>query len=149
MKLAPQKKDEIGVIQSLKNVSLFSALNDKTIRSIIKESREVSYPSRKVIMKEGDESIVFHLILDGSVEIVKRGKSVSKLGKGEFFGEMGLFTGKPRSADVIALEPTRCLALTAWSFRSFLRHNPSISFEVIRMLALRLEQQDSPQSIAN
>jgi CRP-like cAMP-binding protein len=94
-------------------------------------------------MREGEQSVVFHVILSGKVEIVKKGKRLSKLGTGEFFGEMGLFTGDTRSADVIALDPTRCLALTAWSFRSFLRHNPSIAFEVIRTLALRLSEKDA------
>ncbi|MFI5421088.1 MAG: cyclic nucleotide-binding domain-containing protein [Nitrososphaerales archaeon] len=143
MNIEFRKKQDPEIIQYLKNVPLFSALNDKTIKAIIRDSREVNYPSGKVILREGEQSVVFHVILSGGVEIVKKGKHLSQLGSGEFFGEMGLFTGEARSADVIAIEPTRCLALTAWSFRSFLRHNPSIAFEVIRTLALRLSEKDS------
>jgi CRP-like cAMP-binding protein len=143
LKIAREKKEETVTYQYLKNVSLFSGLDDKTLKSITREAREVYYPAGKVIMRQGDQSVVFHLVLDGSVEVVKQGKQVSTLGKGEFFGEMGLFTGKTRSADVVALEPTRCFALTAWAFRSYLRHNPSIAFEVIRTLAERLGSKDS------
>lgn len=146
MKISPQEKGESEFFEYLKNVPLLSDLNDKTLKSIIQESRQVSYPGGKAIMKEGDQSVVFHIIMDGSVAIVKNGKQISRLGKGEFFGEMGLFTGRPRSADVVGLEPTKCLALTAWAFRSYLRHNPMIAFEVIRTLAERLAAKDAIKS---
>jgi CRP/FNR family cyclic AMP-dependent transcriptional regulator len=146
LKISSQEKGDSEFFQYLKNVPLLTELNDKTLKSIIRESRQVSYTKGKLIMKEGDQSVVFHIILDGSVVIVKNGEQISRLGKGEFFGEMGLFTGRPRSADVVALEPTKCLALTAWAFRSYLRHNPTIAFEVIRTLAERLASKDAIKS---
>ena len=136
------KEEQPEIIRLLRNVPLFSSLNDKALKSVVLESREVSYPAGKVIVKEGGSSFVFHLVLDGAVEIQKHQKRIAKLGKGEFFGEMGILTGEQRSADVVAIEPTRILAITSWDFKTFLRTNPSVSYELLRTLALRLSKAD-------
>jgi CRP/FNR family cyclic AMP-dependent transcriptional regulator len=94
-------------------------------------------------MKEGEPSVVFHLILEGSVEIKRTNKTLAKLGKGQFFGEMGLIDREPRTADVVAVEPTRCLALTSWTFQTYLRTEPSVALEVVKVLARRLRETDS------
>jgi len=106
------------------------------------DSREVSYPAGRVILKEGESSFVFHLILDGTVGILKNQKQIAKLGKGDFFGEMGILTGNQRSADVVTIEPTRILAMTSWEFKAFLKANPLVSFEMLRALASRLSKAD-------
>ncbi|MFI5420414.1 MAG: hypothetical protein ACHQ1H_05560, partial [Nitrososphaerales archaeon] len=61
MKIEFRKKQEPEIIRYLKNVPLFSALNDRTIKAIIQDSREVNYPSGKVILREGEQSVVFHV----------------------------------------------------------------------------------------
>lgn len=63
-------------------------------------------------------SIAFFLISEGEVEVKKQGKIVAILEKGQFFGEMTLLDKFPRSADVVAKVPTKCLVLTSWEFRS-------------------------------
>ena len=67
--------------------------------------KEVSFEAGKTIIEEGSGGAAFLLILEGSVEVRRRGKSIAKLGKGQFFGEMSLLDHRPRSADVIAVEP--------------------------------------------
>jgi CRP/FNR family cyclic AMP-dependent transcriptional regulator len=135
--------DERELVRFLARVPIFSALSEKELKSLVKETREVSYPAGKVIMKEGEPSMVFHLILEGAVEIKKKGKTIAKLGRGQFFGEMGLVADEPRSADVVAAEPTTCLSILAWTWRSYLRSNPSIAYEVIATLARRLRETES------
>ena len=54
---------------------------------------------------EGDEGIGFYLIVDGSAEVRRSGKVLSRLGQGNFFGEMTLLDEQPSSADVVAVEP--------------------------------------------
>jgi signal-transduction protein with cAMP-binding, CBS, and nucleotidyltransferase domain len=66
------KQEEPEIIQFLRKVPLFSGLNDEALRTLIKETREISYPEGKMIMREGEPSVVFHLILDGKVEIKKK-----------------------------------------------------------------------------
>jgi CRP/FNR family cyclic AMP-dependent transcriptional regulator len=143
MKLELQEKEKRELASLLKRVPIFSELDDKTLKELIKDGKEISYPSGKKIMEEGQVSAVFHLILEGSVEIKKKHKTLATLTKGQFFGEMGLIDREPRSADIITIEPTRCFAMTAWAFQSYLKTELSIALEVVRVLARRLRETDN------
>jgi CRP/FNR family cyclic AMP-dependent transcriptional regulator len=142
MRLGRGEEEEPEILQFLKRVPLFSGLDDKALKTLIKETREVSYPEGKVIMREGDPSMVFHLVLDGQVEVRKKKRTLVKIGRGQFFGELGLLDDEPRTADVVAVAPTRCLAMTTWAWRGYLKTTPTMAFEVLRVLARRLRETD-------
>jgi CRP-like cAMP-binding protein len=61
-----------------------------------------------------------------------------KLGPGEFFGEMALLDGRPRSASVTATEETQCLVLHRWDFLRELRKNPEIGIAMLSVLSGRI-----------
>ena len=93
-------------------------------------------------MEAGATGVGFFFILDGDVEVRQRGKTIAKLGKGQFFGEMALIDGQPRTADVVAVGPTECFALSAWSFSSLIKTEPKISMGVMKELVKRLRETD-------
>jgi CRP/FNR family transcriptional regulator, cyclic AMP receptor protein len=146
MKLRSGDKSTQGqnseAVEALGKVPLFSALDRKQLKVLANEGRQISYPEGKKIIEEGSTSIVFHLILDGEVEVKKKTKTLAKLGKGQFFGELGLLDDSPRSADVVTTTPTRCFAMTKWEWKSYLETTPSIAFEVMKVLARRLRETD-------
>ena len=78
------------------------------------------------------------MILDGSVEIRSDGTTIAKLGSGQFFGEMSVIDNQPRSADVVAVEPSRCLILSAWSFNALISENPKIALKMLQEFVRRL-----------
>ncbi|MGD1055557.1 MAG: Crp/Fnr family transcriptional regulator, partial [Nitrososphaerales archaeon] len=80
----------------------------------------------------------FYLIADGSVEVRRKGKTISGLKKGDFFGEMTLIDDQPRSADVVAIAPTTCYVLTAWAFWGLVRSKPDIGVNLMKELVRRL-----------
>ncbi len=82
-------------------------------------------------MKEGEPGLVFFIILDGRVDIRRHGKTISTLGPNQFFGELSVIDDQPRSADVVALEPCRCLATTTWDFHPILSSNPSVAKRIM------------------
>jgi len=88
-------------------------------------------------LREGEPGLALLLILDGKVEVLKKGKLVT-LGKGRFFGEMTVIDDKPRSADVVAVAPTRCFGLTAWAFAALVRTYLEIALAVMKELVRRL-----------
>jgi len=144
MKFSSENKhEETEIVQFLRNVPLFSGFSDKELRNLLKETREVSYPEGKIIIKEGEPSTVFNLILDGKVEVRKKNKILATLGRAQFFGEMGLVDDEPRTADVIAIESTRCLAMTSWDWLSYLKQTPAVAFEILKVLARRLRETDN------
>ncbi|RLC54692.1 MAG: Crp/Fnr family transcriptional regulator, partial [Chloroflexi bacterium] len=63
-------------------------------------------------------------------------------GPGDFFGEMALFEGFPRSATVRAVEDSECLAMTRWDFTAELKNRPEIALGMLPVLVRRLREAD-------
>lgn len=131
----------------LKQTPLFANLSDNQIDSTVKTAKQKSFQTDDVIVQEGQEGIGFYLILNGSVEVRKRDKSLAKLGQGDYFGEMALLIeNATRTADVVALEATTCLLITRWDLRSLIRNHPDIALAMHGELARRLSQTNQALS---
>lgn len=134
--------DKVEVIPMLGKTPIFSSLDKKRLNSIAKASTKRVFKEGETIAKQGDSAVAFYLILTGAVE-VRRGKKVlSKLGRGQFFGEMALFDEQPRSADVVAVEETTCLLLTSWAFEGLLADHREVAKSLTRELVRRLRETD-------
>jgi len=140
MKFRAGKKDAVS--EMLGKTWLWSSLSKKDLESIVKASNERNYEPGNTIVKKGQSGVGFYLVLDGSVEVRSGGTILSRLGPGQFFGEMSLLDSQPRSADVVAMEPSRCLILSDWSFKGLISSNPRIAVKIIQELARRLRATD-------
>lgn len=136
------KKLDPQAAKMLAGVPLFAGLKGKQIKSLAGAfARERSYDSGQVIEKEGDSGVAFYLITNGSVEVRKAEKLVSKLGRGQFFGEMSLIDKQPRSATVVSAEPgTKCLVMPVWNFQATIETDPRVAMGVMKELARRLRE---------
>ena len=144
MSLAPTEKKI--VVSMLEQVPLFSSLNDKSLASICNAASKRSFDIDQKIVSEGENATAFYLVLEGKVEVRRGKKVISKMGKGQFFGEMALFDKQPRSADVVAVEKTTCLLLTSWALEGVLSKNWNVTRNVLKELATRLRTTDGPLS---
>jgi CRP/FNR family transcriptional regulator, cyclic AMP receptor protein len=137
-----KEDDTKKVMQILHKVPIFSELGDETLKSLLENASEETFHPNQTIVKDGSFLANLYIILGGSVEVRKKGVMIAKLAEGQFFGEMAFLNDKPtgRSADIVALEETRCLSIKGPVFYAFLRNNPDIAIEVIRTLANRLRQ---------
>jgi CRP-like cAMP-binding protein len=122
---------------ALASVSLFSGLGKKQLQVAVKLGHDLSFKAGQTIVKEGELGIGFYVILSGKAEVRRKGKVLSQLGKGDFFGEMAVLDNQPRSADVVAVGPTRCAAFTAWSFEALIHLRPEIPAAIMAELAKR------------
>jgi CRP-like cAMP-binding protein len=128
-------------IEYLREVPLFSGFSDKQLKSVAKTAKEKEYKEGEAIVREGESTKAgFYLILDGQVEVKRGDKVLTKLGSGQFFGEMAVLDEKPRSADVITTTYTKCLLLTNWDFKALIKTYPEMAMNVISELATRLRQ---------
>lgn len=128
-------------LELLKEVPLFSTFSEKQLKSVKKTAKEKQFEPGDEIVREGDASNVgFYLILDGQVEVKQDEKTLSKLGSGQFFGEMAVLDEKPRSADVVATTETKCFLLTSWDFKALIKTYPGMAINIISELANRLRQ---------
>jgi len=140
--LAEERRSRVQLAEVLASVPLFSGLGKKDLERLAGAGREVTFEAGKKILREGEPGLAFLLVLNGKVEVRKKGRVVATLGKGRFFGEMTVLDDKPRSADVVAATATTCFGLTSWSFSSLLRSYPEIALGVMKELVRRLREAE-------
>jgi CRP-like cAMP-binding protein len=129
------------------SVPFFSSLSARDRKKLLAQGKEMSYKAGDTIVTEGTTGVGFFLILDGKAEVRKKGKVLATLSKGQFFGEMSLIDDLPRSADVVALQPSKCWAITSWSFAALIKVQPELALGMLKEVVKRLRAaQSSPTS---
>lgn len=118
--------------------SLFSGLDEAGLAAVAEAVVEVAFPAERVIAREGEIGTGLFIIVEGSVRVVRDGRPIAHLRRGDFFGELSVLDGGPRNATVVADEPTTCLALATWDAERVLREQPAVALAVLRGLAARL-----------
>ena len=131
----------------LRSVSIFSDLTDAERASIAKKMTPYSYSKGEFIVMEETEGQQCYFITHGSVKITRSSKEgreviLAILTAGEFFGEMSLLDGEARSANVLALEETKVLALNGNDFMATLEEYPRVSIQLLKELTIRLRKSD-------
>lgn len=126
------------VLEMLHKIPLWSDLSKEDIKEVAKRSVIREYGEGDVIVRKGDRAPAFYLILEGTMKVKSGGRTLSKLGRGQFFGEMSILDGQLRTADVVAVEPVKCLVMHWTSFKGLVSTNPRVALKVIQELARRL-----------
>ena len=96
----------------------------------------------EVVFDEGDPADRLYVIRSGEVELVReneaRQRTVARLGAGDFFGELGVVLGAPRTARAVAVSQTRLIALDRATLEGMIVDQPEIAIRMIRVLVSRL-----------
>ena len=138
------KKDRIN---HLKGVPLFEGLSQKDLETILSGGRDVHHSAGQTIISEGSTGGVgFHLILHGVVRVVRDGRTLAKLGPGQFFGEMAVIDDGPRSASVIADTDVDAFFISRWEFRPLLKGNPDLTWKLIQHRVGRVREEQSARA---
>jgi CRP-like cAMP-binding protein len=122
----------------LAQVPIFSECTKRELTIIGRAAKEVSHREGTVIAREGERGVGLFLILEGQCKVTIGGKTKAKLGPGDFFGEVALLDGGPRTATVTALTPVRLVGITGWVFRGLLMEHPAIALKTLEAVAGRL-----------
>ncbi|MDP3984627.1 MAG: cyclic nucleotide-binding domain-containing protein [Acidimicrobiia bacterium] len=132
-------------VEALKTSALLRALDDSQLESLAGIAKERTLNTGDVLIRAGDTgALAMYIILEGKVEVSRRGTPLSIMGPGQHIGEMALLAPEdtPRSADVKVIEPTRVLQLASWDLFPFLDINPAVARAIITELARRLVMAD-------
>lgn len=111
----------------LKQSPLFAGLNRKERQALAPRTDEVDLDQGRVIVREGEWPYEFFAIEQGTVEVRRGDQLLAELGPGDFFGEMGLLGGSPRTADVIAETPLRLIVLSGPVLKELERECPALA----------------------
>ena len=117
---------------------LFADVDADGLARIAARTVEVEFSAGHVIARQGEIGTGFFLVVSGRVRVVRDGQEAASMGPGDFFGELSILDGKPRVAQVVATEPTVCLALASWDFEAVVTEQPAVALAVLRALADRL-----------
>lgn len=126
------------LVQQLSEVPIFAGCTKKELQTIAKTIREIDHPAGTVIATEGEPGAGLFIIEKGEADVTIGGKKVNHLKKGDFFGEMALLDGGPRTATVTATTDIELWALTEWVFRGLLVEHSQIALRTLEAMASRL-----------
>ena len=140
---------DADAVEALRRVPMFSELEPRELESLLDESALKTYEEGATVIKDGSLLADMYVIAKGKVEVRKKGKLIARLNEGQFFGEMAVLNAEPtgRSADVLATERTTCVRIRGLAWTAFLRKNPDVAIEVIRLLASRLRKTSRSLSL--
>jgi flavin reductase (DIM6/NTAB) family NADH-FMN oxidoreductase RutF len=124
----------------LASVPLFASLAPELIEPILAAGTQRSYEKGDVIVREGDPGDELFVILEGTVRVERGGRALKTFGPGEFFGEVAVLDGRPRSADVVAQGAATCLSLPRDVLREVLQREPAAAWAMLETLATRLRE---------
>ena len=123
----------------LKQVSYFSKCSDPQLRMLIEQGYRRFFRHQQVICKEGEAGDCFYIVLKGQVEVIseKLDQEIAILKPGDFFGEISLFTGSPRSATVRAKEDTTVFVVDHQALQMLLQNYQELAEQIAEALAQR------------
>lgn len=126
-------------VEALRRVPFFQDLTPEDLERLSRVGQRRNYaPGERIVTKDEVGGGMF-VILSGSASVEAGGKEHT-LSSGDFFGEMALIAGKPRSATVTAIESVEVMTFEAMYFRPFLIKNPSVAVTILEGVGRRLRE---------
>lgn len=121
----------MDLLERLKTVPLFKGLSEQELADVLGQSRVVEFDADHDIVEEGGGFVGFHLILEGKATVSRGTRTIGTLGPGDYFGEISVIDGKPRTATVTTESPVRTLSLAAGKFQPLLDAHPTLSRKIL------------------
>ncbi len=130
-------------VKIISGVPLFAGLSKRELSQVASIADEVDLRAGKTLIREGERGREFFILLDGTVEVSRKGKRLATRKGGDFFGEVALVCDVPRVATVTTTTPTRALVITDRDFRSLVKRSPSIALKVLEAVGERLPADET------
>jgi CRP/FNR family cyclic AMP-dependent transcriptional regulator len=136
----PTERDWADVIAAL---PLFSRLGKRQVRGLAKLATIVDYSPGEIVVQAGERGDSFYLVLEGGASVAGKSRT---LGPGDFFGEMALIDGGPRSATVTAKTEMRTMKLPRRAFIKTVEQDSRIALAIMEVLAERVRRLERAPS---
>lgn len=140
-------------VELLRRIPLFANIDTSRLKLLAFTSERLTFENGAILFREGDRGDSAYLILTGKVDISVASPNgevvVASLGANNIVGEMSLLCETPRSATVTAAEPLDTLRIKKDQFFGLLRDLPQMTLEIMRELAVRLNNVNKELSTAH
>ena len=126
----------------LAQVPLFSGLSRRHLKQIAEHADEIGFRQGEAIVEEDQPGTSFYVLLEGEVKVVRGRRTIAHMGPGEFFGEISLLDGGPRTATVIAETPVTAVRVFKRSFDKVVTQEPGVASQILAVVARRLREAE-------
>ncbi len=126
------------LIDTLAGLALFADLSRPQLEAVVHTFEEEYFTDGQRILRQGFSGSNLYIILSGQAAVHVDGTQRATLSRGEFFGEISVLLGEPPAADVVAVGPLRCLALSGPEAEQFLLTYPRVTFRMLQAEARRV-----------
>jgi len=141
------KSDSKRARDSLGQVPLFAGLPPRHLKRVGDLTEEVRFMEGATVVRQGDAGDTFFVILEGEAKVAgPSGRVVNRLRPGEYFGEISLLDGGPRTASVVAETPLTMLALSRASLLRLVQREPAVGVRLLGHVAMMLRRLERSAS---
>lgn len=137
--------------EELRQFSVFTSLSNDLLEQFTRYGELCEVPAGATIIKKGTPGDAVYFVLSGEVRarliIGREDQTLNHICAGQFFGEMSMFTQAPRSADVLAVQPSRLMRVSNQAFLQLVKEVPALAapflFNMANMMAHRISETNS------
>ena len=129
-------------VDVLRDIPLFAPLSKRHVKRIANLARPRRFAPSSAIVRKGERGETFYVILDGEATLGLPKRQSAKLGAGDFFGELALLDGGPRTATIIAKTPVLTMAIGRRPFLKLVRSDSDLALGLLKAMAERLRQSN-------
>ncbi len=130
----------VEIVLHLRALALFERLRTRELTELAGIVRQMSFERGKRIVAEGDFDDCMYLVIEGTVEVTRRGARLGELGAQDFFGEMAILDGETRSATVTASNSVRLLRIDRDDLLRVMDERPGIAISICQTLSRRVRE---------
>jgi CRP-like cAMP-binding protein len=129
-----------NVLAYFKRIPLFSNVSKRGLRRAVQSATEIDEPEGTVLVREGDTGRELYVIVGGRAAVTRKGRKLTELGPGDFFGELAFLSHAQRTATVTATSEVRLMILGPRELEILLEHEPPIGLRMLEVVAQRLRE---------
>ncbi len=133
-----------SMIEALRHVPLLSGLSRKDLEQVLDLAVDREFTPGQVIVAVGDRGKDFYLLLSGKAKLTVPGRKTAMLKRGDFFGEMSVLDGGPRTATIVAESLVACLRIGRSDFLKLLDAHGSIGRKMLVEMSKRVRAAEKP-----
>jgi CRP-like cAMP-binding protein len=127
-------------VDLLARVPLFAGLSRRNLKKLAEHADVVTFDERDTIVEADQPGGTFYVLLEGEAKVIRAGRTVATVGPGDFFGEISLLDGGPRTATVAASTPVTAIRIFKRSFDKVVSQEPSVAAQILVVVARRLRE---------
>jgi CRP-like cAMP-binding protein len=133
-------------VELLRHLPLFELCSKRDLRRIAALAVERDVDQGTELIREGEPGTEFFVVVEGAIDVRRRGRRVAQLGAGSYVGDIARLSRSPRTATVVAATPLRVLAIAGRDFVELLDTIPELWLKVARTLADRVDADEAAEA---